>query len=134
MSMEENRAIVRRFFEALNQQNFAALKEHPGLYQTVERQPLIRAAFPDLPGLSLLKTRWASHILRVVRLSGLQRSRCWISRQPSEFVPGQSRGSNRAPQFRTSRTALATLIETIERWHCRSAPRLDCAHLERLVR
>jgi hypothetical protein len=55
MSMEENRAIVRRFFEALNQQNFAALKEHPGLYQTVERQPLIRAAFPDLPGLSLLK-------------------------------------------------------------------------------
>ena len=51
MSMEDNKSIVRRFFEALNQQNFAALKEHPGLYQTVERQPLIRAAFPDLQGI-----------------------------------------------------------------------------------
>ena len=48
MSMEENKAIVRRFLEALDQQNFDALKEHPGLYQTVVRQPLIRAAFPDL--------------------------------------------------------------------------------------
>lgn len=48
MSMEENKAIVRRFLEALDQRNFAALTEHPGLYQTVERQPAIRAAFPDL--------------------------------------------------------------------------------------
>jgi predicted ester cyclase len=48
MSLQENKAIVRRFLEALDQKNFAALKEHPGLYQTVERQPLIRAAFPDL--------------------------------------------------------------------------------------
>ena len=46
--MEENKAIVRSFLEALDQQNFDALKEHPGLYQTVVRQPLIRAAFPDL--------------------------------------------------------------------------------------
>jgi len=48
MSMEENKAIVGRFLEALDQQNFDALKEHPGLYQTVVRQPIIRAAFPDL--------------------------------------------------------------------------------------
>jgi len=48
MSMEENKAIVRRFLEALDQRNFAALTEHPGLYQTVKRQPSIRAAFPDL--------------------------------------------------------------------------------------
>jgi predicted ester cyclase len=48
MSMEENKAIVRRFLEALDQKNFAALEEHPGLYQTVQRQPFIRAAFPDL--------------------------------------------------------------------------------------
>ena len=48
MSMEENKAIVRRFLEALDQHNFDALKEHPGLYQTVVRQPIIRAAFPDL--------------------------------------------------------------------------------------
>ena len=48
MSMEENKAIVRRFLEALDQQNFEALKEHPGLYQTVARQPSVRAAFPDL--------------------------------------------------------------------------------------
>jgi predicted ester cyclase len=48
MSMEENKAIVRRFLEALDEKNFDALKDHPGLYQTVERQPLIREAFPDL--------------------------------------------------------------------------------------
>ena len=48
MSLQENKAIVRRFLEALDQKNFAALMEHPGLYQTVERQPLIRSAFPDL--------------------------------------------------------------------------------------
>jgi len=48
MSIEENKAIVRRALEALDQQNFDSLKEHPGLYQTVVRQPIIRAAFPDL--------------------------------------------------------------------------------------
>jgi predicted ester cyclase len=48
MSMEENKAIVRTFLEALDEKNFDALKEHPGLYQTVERQLLIRDAFPDL--------------------------------------------------------------------------------------
>ena len=48
MSLEENKAIVRRFLEALDQQNFEALKEHPGLHQTVARQPSVRAAFPDL--------------------------------------------------------------------------------------
>ena len=47
-STEENKAIVRRFLETLDQQNFDALKGHPGLYQTVVRQPIIRAAFPDL--------------------------------------------------------------------------------------
>jgi hypothetical protein len=45
MSMEDNKAIVRRFLEALDRQNFDALKEHPGLYQTVVRQPIIRALF-----------------------------------------------------------------------------------------
>ena len=48
MSLEANKAVVRRFLEALDQQNFDALKEHPGLSQTVVRQPIIRAAFPDL--------------------------------------------------------------------------------------
>ena len=48
MSMEENKAIVRRFLEALDQQDFDALREHPGLYATVVRQPIIRVAFPDL--------------------------------------------------------------------------------------
>jgi predicted ester cyclase len=48
MAMEANKAIIRRFLEDLDQKNFDALKQHPGLYQTVERQPIIRAAFPDL--------------------------------------------------------------------------------------
>ena len=48
MGTEDNKAIVRSFLEALDRQDFDALKEHPGLYATVVRQPLIRAAFPDL--------------------------------------------------------------------------------------
>ena len=48
MAMEANKAIIRRFLEDLDRKNFDALKQHPGLYQTVERQPIIRAAFPDL--------------------------------------------------------------------------------------
>jgi predicted ester cyclase len=48
MSAEDSKAVVRRFLEALDRHDFAALEEHPGLYQTVERQPLMRAAFPDL--------------------------------------------------------------------------------------
>ena len=48
MSMEENKAIVRSFLEALDRQDFDALKDHPGLYATVVRQPMVRAAFPDL--------------------------------------------------------------------------------------
>ncbi len=48
MGVEDNKAIVRSFLEALDRQDFDALKEHPGLYATVVRQPLIRAAFPDL--------------------------------------------------------------------------------------
>src|SRR5262245_55984732 len=48
MSMEDNKAIVRRFLEALDRRDFDALKEHPGLHHTVARQPSVRAAFPDL--------------------------------------------------------------------------------------
>ena len=35
MGMEDNKAIVRSFLEALDRQNVDALKEHPGLYTTV---------------------------------------------------------------------------------------------------
>ena len=48
MSQQENKRIVTRYVEALDRKDFEALKEHPGLYQTVARQPMVRAAFPDL--------------------------------------------------------------------------------------
>jgi predicted ester cyclase len=48
MSQEENKRIVTRYLEALDRKDFEALKEHPGLYQTAARQPMVRAAFPDL--------------------------------------------------------------------------------------
>src|SRR5882672_9925458 len=48
MSTEDNKAIIRRFLQALDEQNFEALEDHPGLYQTIARHPLVRAAFPDL--------------------------------------------------------------------------------------
>ena len=47
MSLEENKALIRRVLEALDRHDYEPLKVHPGLYQTVVRQPLVRAAFPD---------------------------------------------------------------------------------------
>jgi hypothetical protein len=47
MSLEENKALIRGVLEALDRHDYDALKVHPGLYQTVVRQPLVRAAFPD---------------------------------------------------------------------------------------
>jgi predicted ester cyclase len=48
VSAEDKKAVVRAFLEALDRHDFAALSEHPGLYHTVQRQPMIRTAFPDL--------------------------------------------------------------------------------------
>ena len=48
MSLQENKAIVRRMLADLDEHNFEALRRHPGLYQTVARQPMIRTSFPDL--------------------------------------------------------------------------------------
>jgi hypothetical protein len=90
------------------------------------------------PRRELHRTNPAVHFLRVVHLSGRQRSRhCGTDEhrnQPSASVPDPPRSSDRAPQPGTSRTASATPIERLVRWHCRSASRLDCAHLERLDR
>ena len=47
MSLEANKAIVRGVLEALDRHDYDSLKIHPGLYQTVVRQPIVRAAFPD---------------------------------------------------------------------------------------
>ena len=49
MSTEENKAIVRRVLELFDQGDLdAAVADHPGLGETRQRQPLVRAAFPDL--------------------------------------------------------------------------------------
>ena len=48
MSLEENKAIIRRALAALDRHDFGTLGDHPGLYQIVARQPMIRTSFPDL--------------------------------------------------------------------------------------
>ncbi len=46
---EANKAIVRQFLERLNQGDIEkACAGHPGLHETRKRDPLMRAAFPDL--------------------------------------------------------------------------------------
>jgi predicted ester cyclase len=47
MSIEDNKAIIRSILAALDRHDYDALKDHPGLYQTIVRQPMVRAAFPD---------------------------------------------------------------------------------------
>ena len=46
---EANKAIVRRVLELLDQGDVqGACAGHPGLHETRQRQPITRAAFPDL--------------------------------------------------------------------------------------
>jgi ketosteroid isomerase-like protein len=48
MSLEDNKAVVRAMLDALDSGDYAALELHPGLYEARVRQPLLRAAIPDL--------------------------------------------------------------------------------------
>lgn len=48
MSAEENCSVVRGMFDALSRSDWAAIGQHPGLHETLQRHPTIRAAFPDL--------------------------------------------------------------------------------------
>lgn len=47
MSAEENRAVVRRVLEALDQADWAEIERHPGLYETRRNYSLSKAAVPD---------------------------------------------------------------------------------------
>jgi steroid delta-isomerase-like uncharacterized protein len=48
MTPAENLAIVRQVVAAQNAGDWAVLDPHPGLYETRQRFPRLRAAFPDL--------------------------------------------------------------------------------------
>jgi predicted ester cyclase len=48
MDAEATRATVHRVLAALDAADWAALEEHPGLYETRQYFPLLKAAFPDL--------------------------------------------------------------------------------------
>lgn len=48
MSPAENLEIVRGIVTAQNNGDWSALEGHPGLYETRQRFPRLRAAFPDL--------------------------------------------------------------------------------------
>jgi predicted ester cyclase len=47
MSVEENRAVVRRVLEALDNSDWAEIERHPGLYETRQNYPMSKAAVPD---------------------------------------------------------------------------------------
>ena len=48
MSEEENKTAVREMLAALSRGDWAAIEQHPGLYETRQRHPMLHAAFPDL--------------------------------------------------------------------------------------
>ena len=48
MSTETDKTIVRQILETLDRQEYDTLETDPGLAGTLQRQPLIRRAFPDL--------------------------------------------------------------------------------------
>ncbi len=49
MSAEENKAVIRRFVELLNEGDLdRAFEGHPGLYEARQRYPYSYSAFPDL--------------------------------------------------------------------------------------
>jgi predicted ester cyclase len=48
MSTPDPRSVVRDVFAASDRNDLAALREHPGLYETVHHIPTMWAALPDL--------------------------------------------------------------------------------------
>lgn len=46
--MERNKEVVREMLKALERHDFAALEEHPGLYETRKYHPIWQKAFKDL--------------------------------------------------------------------------------------
>ena len=47
MGAEENRAVVRRVLEALDNADWTEIERHPGLYETRQHYPMNKAAVPD---------------------------------------------------------------------------------------
>ena len=47
MTAEENRAVVRRVLDALDNADWAEIERHPGLYETRQHYPMNKAAVPD---------------------------------------------------------------------------------------
>ena len=47
MSAEENRAVVRRVLDALDNADWVEIERHPGLYETRQHYPMNKAAVPD---------------------------------------------------------------------------------------
>ena len=47
MGAEENRAVVRRVLDALDNADWAEIERHPGLYETRQHYPMNKAAVPD---------------------------------------------------------------------------------------
>ena len=47
MSAEENRAVVRRVLDALDNADWAEIERHPGLYETRQHYPMNKEAVPD---------------------------------------------------------------------------------------
>jgi predicted ester cyclase len=47
MSDEENRAVVLRVLQALDNADWAEIERHPGLYETRQNYPISKAAVPD---------------------------------------------------------------------------------------
>lgn len=48
MSTETNKTIMRQIMRAIDEGDWGALEEHPGLYETRESVPALHAAFPDM--------------------------------------------------------------------------------------
>src|SRR5690348_11196969 len=49
MSAEENRAVVRRVLDALDNADWAEIERHPGLYEPRQHYPANKAAAPGSP-------------------------------------------------------------------------------------
>ena len=47
MPAEDNRAVVRRVLDALDNADWAEIERHPGLYETRQHYPMNKAAVPD---------------------------------------------------------------------------------------
>ena len=82
MSAEETRQIVYQMLGALDRADWAALEQHPGLYETRQNYRLSKTAVPDSRHEVIVEVLQDDLMACVATVTGTHMGHYWVFRQP----------------------------------------------------